>query len=165
MASALNQPFEGEQEHRSSTQRKIVFVLAPALAFLLAGCYAGPKSGKGFHLPEGSIENGKAAFLALHCNTCHRVDGVVLPPPVGTAPTNIVLGGEVTVIRTYGELVTAVINPSHGLAPGFKKEQINDGKLSPMPEFNDTMTVRQMIDLVAFLQSRYREIQTNERYR
>lgn len=135
------------------------------LTALLAGCYAGPKSGKGFQLPEGNVENGKAAFLALKCNTCHRVDGVELPPPVATAPTNVVLGGEVTMIRTYGELVTSVINPSHGLAPGFSKEQIKNGKLSPMPEFNDTMTVRQMIDLVAFLQSRYREIQTEERYK
>ena len=128
-------------------------------ATLLAGCDAGPKSGKGFHLPEGNVENGKAAFLALKCHTCHRVNGVDLPPPVSTAPTNIVLGGEITRIHTYGELVTSVINPSHGLAPGFKKEQIKDGKLSPMPEFNDVMTVRQMIDLVAFLQSRYKEIE------
>ena len=87
------------------------------------------------------------------------MNGVELPPRVATAPTNIVLGGEVTMIRTYGELVTSVINPSHGLAPGFKKEQIKGGKLSPMPEFNDVMTVRQMIDLVAFLQSRYKEFE------
>jgi sulfur-oxidizing protein SoxX len=144
------------------TQLKIA--ASGILACLVAGCYAGPKSGKGFRLPEGNVENGKAAFLALHCNTCHKVDGVELPPQVATAPTNIVLGGEVSVIRTYGELVTSVINPSHGLAPGFKKEQIKDGKLSPMPEFNDTMTVRQMIDLVAFLQSRYRQIQTDDTY-
>jgi len=129
------------------------------LATVLAGCHPAPKSGKGFHLPEGDIEKGKAAFLALKCQTCHRVNGVDLPPPVSSAPTNIVLGGEVSYIRTYGELVTSVINPSHGLAPGFKKEQLKESKLSPMPEFNDLMTVRQMIDLVAFLQSRYKKLE------
>jgi L-cysteine S-thiosulfotransferase len=103
--------------------------------------------------------------VALKCNTCHRVNGVDLPPPVATAPTNIVLGGPVVRVQTYGELVTSVINPSHGLAPGFDSEQIKDGKLSPMPDFNDTMTVRQMIDLVAFLQSRYQKLEPNYRER
>ena len=129
------------------------------IASVLTGCDTGPKSGRGLRLPEGDVGKGKAAFLALKCNTCHRVDGVELPPPVSTAPTNVVLGGEVTYIRTYGELVTSVINPSHGLAPGFKREQIKTGELSPMPEFNDVMTVRQMIDLVAFLQSRYTKLE------
>jgi hypothetical protein len=129
------------------------------LAAVLAGCDAGPKSGRGFHLPDGDVEKGKAAFLALKCHTCHRVSGVDLPLPISSAPTNIVLGGEASYIHTYGELVTSVINPSHGLAPGFKKEQLKGNKLSPMPEFNDLMTVRQMIDLVAFLQSRYKKLE------
>jgi mono/diheme cytochrome c family protein len=133
-------------------------LIAAVLATALAGCDTGPKSGGGFRLPDGDIEKGKAAFLALKCHTCHRVNGVDLPPPVSTAPTNVVLGGEVSYIRTYGELVTSVIHPSHGLAPGFKKEQLKD-RLSPMPEFNDLMTVRQMIDLVAFLQSRYTKLE------
>ena len=131
---------------------------AAVLSVVLTGCDMGPKSGKGFQLPDGSVEKGKEAFLALQCYTCHRVDGVELPPPVATAPTNTVLGGKVTYIRTYGELVTSVINPSHGLAPGFTADQIKEGKLSPMPEFNHLMTVQQMIDLVAFLQSRYSKL-------
>ena len=135
------------------------FFAAAILATALAGCDTGPKSGRGFHLPDGDVEKGKAAFVALKCHTCHRVNGVNLPAPVSTAPTNIVLGGKVTFIRTYGELVTSVISPSHGLAPGFKKEQLKGAKLSPMPEFNDVMTVGQMIDLVTFLQSRYEKLE------
>jgi mono/diheme cytochrome c family protein len=136
----------------------LILLTVVVLAAVLPGCDTGPKSGRGFRLPDGDIERGKAAFLALKCHTCHRVNGIALPEPAPTAITNIVLGGEVTSIRTYGELVTSVINPAHGLAPGFKKEQLKDSKLSPMPEFNDVMTVRQMIDLVAFLQSRYRKL-------
>jgi L-cysteine S-thiosulfotransferase len=124
----------------------------------LAGCDTGPKSGRGFRLPDGDVQKGEAAFVTLKCHTCHLVNGVQLPPLAGTAPTNIVLGGEVSYIRTYGELVTSVIHPSHGLAPGFKKEEIRNGSLSPMPEFNHLMTVQQMIDLVAFLQAHYRQI-------
>jgi L-cysteine S-thiosulfotransferase len=125
----------------------------------LAGCYPDPKSGKRLVLPEGDIEKGKAAFLALNCHECHRVDGVDFPAPVSTVATNIVLGGKVSRIQSYGELVTSVINPSHGLAEGFDKVKARGGELSPMPEFNETMTVSQMIDLIAFLQSRYEKVE------
>lgn len=144
--------------------KAFLIVIAGAMLGLgLTGCYP-PKSGKGLHLPEGNIEKGKAAFLALRCYECHRVEGVDFPAPVSTVATNIVLGGKVTRIQTYGELVTSVINPSHGLAPGFDRAQVRGGKLSPMPDFNDTMTVSQMIDLVAFLQSRYEVVYPETKY-
>ena len=127
-------------------------VLAFALP-ILTGCEA-----RGFRLPNGNIQKGKQAFVALHCNDCHKVAGVELPPPVSTVATNVTLGGEVTYIKSYGELVTCVINPSHELAAGFKKTLSSEsGKLSPMPEFNNVMTVQQMIDIVAFLRSTYSE--------
>jgi hypothetical protein len=58
-------------------------------------------------------------------------------------------------VKTYGELVTSIINPSHVLAPGYPKELITKDNRSAMADFNDKMTVHQLIDLVAFLQSRY----------
>jgi hypothetical protein len=68
----------------------------------------------------------------------------------------VVLGGEVFEIRTDGYLVTSIINPSHELASGYPKERVTtpSGE-SRMPDFSDVMTVREVIDLVAFLQSRY----------
>ena len=140
-------------------KRCLVLAAVGILGVALTGCYPEPKSGKGLHLPEGNVENGKAAFLALKCHECHRVDGVEFPAPVLTVATNVVLGGKVTRIQSYGELVTSVINPSHGLAEGFDKAQARGARLSPMPEFNDTMTVSQMIDLVTFLQSRYEKVE------
>ena len=125
----------------------------------LAGCDMGPKSSRGFRLPDGDIAQGKTAFLDLKCHTCHDVRGAELPAADSPAQTIFTLGGEVTRIRTYGELVTSVINPSHGLAPGFKEEQLQGNKLSPMPQFNEIMTVQQMIDLVAFLQSHYTQLE------
>jgi hypothetical protein len=141
--------------------RTFFAILTAVLAVATSGCDTGPKSGKGFRLPDGDVDKGKAAFAALKCYTCHRVSGVDFPPQVPTAPTNIVLGGIVSRIPTYGELVTSVIDPSHGLAPGCKKEQIQEGRLSTMPEFNHVMTVEQMINLVAFLQSRYEKLEVN----
>lgn len=118
---------------------------------LLAGCEE-----RGFRLPQGDVEKGKAAFVVLQCNNCHRVAGVDLAPPVSTVATNVTIGGEVSYIKSYGELVTCVINPSHEFATGFKKSISADaGSLSPMPEYNNVMTVRQMVDIVAFLRSTY----------
>lgn len=124
----------------------------------LTACNEGVKSGKGFRLPDGDAEKGKAAFVSLQCHTCHPVVGVELPAPPSKAPIQFFLGGEVTRLRTYGDLVTSIINPSHGLSPGFDKKQLEGAKLSPMPEFNSVMTVAQMIDLVAFLNPRYKKL-------
>jgi mono/diheme cytochrome c family protein len=126
--------------------------LVAGLALLMLAACDNPKSARGFRLPDGDVIAGKQAFLSLQCNTCHSVEGVDLPAPV---EFNIHLGGESPRIKTYGELVTSVINPSHVVSSRYKQE-IKEGKLSSMPDFNARMTVRQMIDLVAFLQPRYR---------
>jgi mono/diheme cytochrome c family protein len=142
--------------HERNTYMKSRFLLPGGLLLaLLAGCDTGPKSSRGFRLPDGDAERGKQAFLALQCTQCHRVEGVELP-----APTlfKLTLGGQTLRVRTYGELVTSVINPSHVLADEYKK-QLVDAKESPMPLFNHSMTVEQMIDLVAFLQSHYKLIE------
>ncbi|MGZ4974723.1 MAG: c-type cytochrome [Limisphaerales bacterium] len=123
---------------------------------LLGGC----GQGRGFHLPQGDVDRGKAAFVAMKCYNCHKVSGVDLPAPVSTVATNVTLGGEVTYIQSYGELVTCVIDPSHSLADNFKRIRTGEvSKLSPMPEYNSVMTVQQLVDIVTFLQSRYKKIE------
>jgi mono/diheme cytochrome c family protein len=127
------------------------------LTVLTAAC-RNPKSSAGFRLPDGDAERGKAVFLELKCHTCHTVQGTDIPLPGKEYAyvRVVVLGGEVQRVKTYGELVTSIINPSHSLAPGYPKELITKDNQSAMTNFNDTMTVRQLIDLVAFLQSRYK---------
>ena len=71
------------------------------------------------------------------------------------------LGGEVTRIDTYGQLVTSIINPSHRLAKGHSAEDVTEGGTSKMKNYNDMLTVSQLIDLVAFLQSKY-QLKPNE---
>ena len=136
-------------------------VKAVALAFFalfMAACDAGPKSSLGFRLPDGDIDKGKATFLELKCHLCHTVAGVELPSPEVAQPVMVNLGGQVRNVRTYGELVTSIINPSHRLAKGYKKELIQVNGKSRMTDYTEVMTVRQMINLVAFLQSRYEVI-------
>jgi mono/diheme cytochrome c family protein len=124
---------------------------------LTAVACSGPKSGAGLRLPDGDVERGKVAFLELKCNTCHTVAGTEMASPSKDYAyvRVVVLGGEVRQVKTYGALVTSIINPSHSLAPGYPKDLISKDNQSVMANFNDKMTVRQLIDLVAFLQSRY----------
>jgi mono/diheme cytochrome c family protein len=133
------------------------------VATVLAACEVGRKSSAGFHMPDGDPERGKAVFLEQRCNACHRVDGVSLPAPTVQPPVPVVLGGEVDHARTDGELVTAIIDPQHQVAPGYKPELVPRGGVSRMPDYGQLMTVRQMIDLVAFLQSRYKVVRPGDR--
>ncbi|MGD9857942.1 MAG: c-type cytochrome [Planctomycetaceae bacterium] len=121
-----------------------------------AGCEAGPQSGKGFTLPEGNAAAGKEVFVAFNCHECHTVSGVELPQPEQVAEKQVRIGGEVTRIQTYGELVTSVINPSHKLASGYRQQDVADEGESKMTNYNEAMTVAELIDVVAFLQSRYK---------
>lgn len=132
--------------------------LAAAILLSAVGCDP-QKSSRGFRLPDGNIERGKEAFVSLRCNACHTVADMNFPPPT---KFNIPLGGETARIRSYGELVTSIINPSHVITARYR-EELRQAKESPMTNFNDTMTVAQMIDLVAFLQSRYKLILPDQR--
>jgi hypothetical protein len=68
-------------------------------------------------------------------------------------------GGETSVAKSYSELLTSIINPNHVIAENYREQQRLRGEVpleSPMPLPQlDTMSVRQLIDLVAFLDSRY----------
>jgi hypothetical protein len=124
---------------------------------LLAACAPSPESPRGFRLPDGDAIAGEATFVRLQCHGCHQIEGLELPEFLGTTAVvvKVSLGGEVTRVKTYGELVTSIINPSHRLIPGYPREQVSTNGASLMTVYNDWMTVQQLIDLVAFLQSHY----------
>ncbi|MFM8984167.1 MAG: cytochrome C, partial [Spartobacteria bacterium] len=109
--------------------------LAAAVVLLAVGCDL-ERSPRGFRLPDGNVDKGKEAFVSLQCNACHSVSGETFPAPTSF---NIPLGGETPRIRTYGELVTSIINPSHVISARYRAE-LREAKESPMTNFNDTMT-------------------------
>ena len=125
------------------------------LLLTLGGCYQNPSSGAGFRLPDGDPKEGLEVFLYMQCNQCHTIDGMDLPDVPLADPPYVELGGKVTRVKTYGELVTSIINPSHKLASGYAKEMVSENGESKMYVYNRHMTVQELIDLVAFLQSRY----------
>jgi mono/diheme cytochrome c family protein len=122
--------------------------------FALIGCDRDPMSERGFSLPQGDAQSGRETFLYMQCNQCHTIDGEVLPAMPGPEPY-VELGGTVTRVKSYGELVTAIINPSHKLADGYAKDLVAADGESKMYVYNRHMTVQELIDLVAFLQPHY----------
>jgi hypothetical protein len=136
-------------------RRYLLVATIAAVSVGLATCGPPEKSASGFRLPDGDIELGKEAFLELRCNACHKVQGLDLPPPVADPPVPVVLGGAVDYQPTDGRFVTSIINPSHKLASGYPEELLRSGSESRMADYSDVMTVRKLVDLVAFLHSRY----------
>ena len=122
---------------------------------LLFACSQGKDSPRGFSLPAGDAEKGKATFVLLQCNACHATDDVEQLDVVGAGAVSFPLGGDVSRVKTYAELVTSIINPSHRLAPGYPGNVPTSADTSPMRNYNDAMTVTQLIDLVSYLQPHY----------
>lgn len=126
-----------------------------AVAALLSACDTEKvMSERGFRLPDGDAQAGRETFLYMQCNQCHTIKGEELPIIPGTEPY-VELGGVVTQVKTYGELVTAIVNPSHKLADGYAKDQVSEDGVSNMYIYNEYMTVQELTDLVRFLQPRY----------
>jgi sulfur-oxidizing protein SoxX len=137
---------------------RIVSFLAGLTLLVAAGCLPNPKSGRGFHLPSGNAEKGKAAFVQLKCTECHRVEGVDLTAPTVKPESIITLGGEVSRLRSYGELVTAIIHPARDISTKVPPRTYKSPADTPMKDVNRQMTVEQLVDLVTFLQPTYRQI-------
>lgn len=121
-------------------------------------------SEKGVRLPDGDAEAGREAFLYMQCNQCHTIKGEQLPGIPGQDPPYVELGGDVTQVKTYGQLITAIINPSHKLATGYAKDLVSEDGVSKMYVYNDHMTVKELIDIVMFLQPHYNVIPPSFRY-
>jgi mono/diheme cytochrome c family protein len=136
---------------------KLVKLLVLLLFFgFLPACGPARHSGAGFRLPPtGDPARGKVLFVSLGCNGCHEVAGSDLPRPTVQPPVPVVLGGTVDYQIPDGFLVTSIINPSYDLA-AYPSSQITIAGHSRMPSYADRLTVSQLTDLVAYLQTQYR---------
>jgi sulfur-oxidizing protein SoxX len=141
-------------------QLKAVVALL-TLAAIATGCSYSPIFG--FPVDEGDVQAGRQAFIDHQCHRCHSVAGVRLPELAGASAPILELGGETTAVKTYAELMTSIINPNHVISERYREQLLLDAVVpleSPMPLPSlDNMTVRQLIDLVAFLDSRYQFVE------
>lgn len=108
-----------------------------------------PKGWK-FAWPKGDPARGREAFVKFECYACHEVKGETFAAPKerGKVGPELAMMGPLHDAEYFAE---SIINPNALLEKG-KGYEAPDGS-SKMPSFNDSMTVQEAIDLVAFLRS------------
>lgn len=116
----------------------------------------------GFRFPGGDADQGKVAFVSLNCVQCHTVQGVELAEPAGKRRLELPLGKEVRFAKNYEGIVTAITNPKHVITEQYRailSEAEAAGGIEPlMPDFTNDMSARQLMDLVAFLDAVYGDL-------
>lgn len=123
----------------------------------ISACIPQRRGHDGVFLPQGDASKGEAHFVQLGCVNCHIVTGAELPEPAAAGPVRVRLGSTTGRTLSYGQLVTSIVNPSHRLAPRYRKDEVSVAGQSLMTNYNDVITVAQLTDLVAFLQAHYGE--------
>jgi len=100
-----------------------------------------------FTPPDGDAAKGREVFVRLECYTCHAVAGETFPRPSTTGPALSDVGHH----HPAGYLFESVLNPNAVIveAPGYTGP---DGR-SIMPDYRDSLSTRELIDLVAYLKS------------
>ena len=99
-----------------------------------------------FTLPKGSPAKGRAVFVKYECYNCHQVRGEDFPEPFEeTAPELSQMGPEHP-IEFFAE---SIINPNAVVSKAYQR---SDGT-SPMRDFTEQMTLRELIDVSAYIAS------------
>jgi len=131
-------------------------------ATMLVGCGSGPDSPQGFSLPKGDVSNGQAVFLKYQCLSCHELTGIEQPDSMDNPELSVRLGGTSNFVKTYADLVTSIINPSHKISRAYPRAMVQTDGVSKMTVYNDVMTVTELVDVVTFLQPYYELVPHNK---
>ncbi len=101
-----------------------ILLVSALLAIGLFACDSGPNSPRGFCLPKGDAVNGEKVFMSYQCLACHNFERFDYESVNKEMESPILLGGSTTSVKTYADLVTSVINPSHKLARSHMRKRI-----------------------------------------
>lgn len=114
--------------------------------------HGGVPPGWRFTFPEGDPRAGLAVFVKLECYQCHTIQGEQFPQ----SPTQpgALAGPELTGMGSHHPaeyFAESILNPNAVIVtePGYTGA---DG-FSIMPDFRESLTVPELIDLVAYLKS------------
>ena len=127
----------------------IVMATGALVASAQHGQHGTPEGWK-FSWPAGDPEKGREVFTKLECSKCHEVKGEAFATPTDRDR----IGPELSSMAPLHEseyFAEAIINPSAVIEKG-RGYAAPDGT-SKMPSFNDSITVQDVVDLVAFLRS------------
>ena len=96
-------------------------------------------------MPKGDPAKGKTVFQKFECYYCHEVRDEGFPGPTESAP-ELSQMGPMHPIEFFAE---SILNPNAVVPKAYRE---SDGK-SPMTDFTEKMTVRELIDVSAYVAS------------
>ena len=99
-----------------------------------------------FTLPKGDPVKGRAVFVKYECYNCHEIRGEEFPEPFEEEAPDLSQMGPQHPVEFFAE---SIINPN-AVVP--KAYQRSDGT-SPMRDFTDQMTLRELINVSAYIAS------------
>ena len=121
---------------------------------ILTACDQGVNSPRGFRLPVGDAAKGQTLFTTYGCFACHNIEGIEDQGEKIIA-TPVKIGGPVTLNKTYADILTSIVNPSHRISPLLDQSVVQRNGQSVMTNYNEQMTVADLIDLVTFIETKY----------
>ena len=111
----------------------------------------GVPSGWRFTWPGGDARKGREAFVKFECYQCHEVTGesfpAVTPDPTRRGPALAGMGGH----HPAEYFAESIVNPNAVIITG--PGHTGPDGLSIMPDFRDSLTLAETIDLVAYIRS------------
>lgn len=141
----------------NSNLSRALIVVAVSMAALTA-CEPQTQPVSDFMPPSGDAARGREVFIEYACYNCHTIPDVDLPEREAEPPMVFSLGLRLHRVRSYGELLTAVLDPDHAVSPKFVsalKAAGEDPAAAQMPDFTEEMTVAELVDVVEFLDKEY----------
>jgi len=130
--------------------KPVLLLLLFILTLHLLGGDPVPESPKGFSLPQGNALTGEKVFLKYQCLACHSLEAFDYETVNRELEPPVLLGGTSTRVKTYADLVTSIINPSHKMSSDASLLLTQAGGVSKMIVFNDVMTVNELVNEVKF---------------
>ena len=104
-----------------------------------------------FLIPRGHAVDGRKVFVAMECFACHEVKGEEFPSdaktPRGAGPALTGMGAH----HPPEYFAESILNPNRVIVTG--TDYTGADGLSKMPSYADTMTLKQLVDVVAYLRS------------
>ncbi len=136
-------------------QKRFIPIIFAATAFLgvlfsvalFAEGEGGYMGSQGFFIPLGDPVKGREAFITLKCFTCHQVaSDPSLPRPAAKPAPVLARPG---MVHNPGDFADAILSPQHNIVIDSGGE--TEAGRSRMGDFADSMTVRQFVDIIAYL--------------
>jgi mono/diheme cytochrome c family protein len=107
-----------------------------------------------FTLPAGDPTAGQKVFVEAGCYQCHEIKGETFPAMTkgekGVGPELSQMAG-MHPVEFFAE---SIINPNAVIDSDAKeKDYLGDDGRSKMPDYNDILTIKQVLDVAAYLSS------------